>query len=74
MIEIDLNRLSYREYREFVAAGAAADEIALLCKVVVAWDFAGDPSDAASYDNLGMLDLLSVQQALRNAIGAVAGN
>jgi hypothetical protein len=74
-IVIDLNRLTYREYRDFLAAGAAADEIGLLAKVVVAWDFAGDPADPASYDQLGLLDLLAVQGALRGAIAeATAGN
>ena len=67
-VEIDLNRLTYREYREFLAAGKIAHEIGLLAKVVTAWDFDGDPTDPASYDALGMLDLLNVQAALRRAI------
>ena len=75
MVSIDLNRLTYREYREFLAAGENADEIGLLAKVVTAWDFAGDPADPASYEALGMLDLLVVQAALRTAIAeASAGN
>ena len=74
-VMIDLNRLTYREYREFLDAGDSADEIDLLAKVVTAWDFDGDPTDPASYDALGMLDLLAVQAALRQAIaGASAGN
>lgn len=74
-ITIDLNRLTYREYRQFIEAGTQADEIAVLAKVVTAWPYAGDPSDPASYDQLGMLDLLAVQKALRHAIQeATSGN
>jgi hypothetical protein len=74
-IEIDLNRLSYKAYREFLAAGAAGDEIELLCQVVAAWPYPGDPQDRASYDDLGLLDWLALQQALRQAIQqATAGN
>jgi hypothetical protein len=74
-IEIDLNRLSYKAYREFLAAGAQGDEIGLLCQVVVRWPFPGEPQDRASYDRLGVLDVIAVQQALRQAItAAAAGN
>lgn len=76
-IEIDLNRLSFGAYRAYLAQGDEADDIALLCQVVVAWDLPGDPADPASYDALGMLDLLRVQKALRAEISALndaAGN
>lgn len=74
-ITIDLNRLSYKAYREFLAAGSAGDEVGLLCQVVTAWPFAGDPTQRASYDDLGLLDWLSLQQALRHTIQqATAGN
>jgi hypothetical protein len=72
-IVIDLNRLTYREYRQYIEAGAAGDEIAILCKVVVAWEFEGDPADSTSYDDLGILDLLKVQAALREAIAEATG-
>lgn len=72
-ITIDLNRLTYREYRDFIEG--RIDEMSLLTKVVVTWPFAGSPSDPASYETLGMLDLLAVQKALRQAIQEVtAGN
>ena len=72
-IVIDLNRLTYREYRQFLAG--ELDEIALLAKVVTRWDFVGDPGEIASYDALGMLDWLAVQTALREAIQEItAGN
>lgn len=72
-INIDLNRLTYREYRDFIEG--RTDEMTLLTKVVVAWPFAGSPSDPASYETLGMLDLLAVQKALRQAIQEVtSGN
>lgn len=74
-IIIDLNRLTYRDYCAYLDAGEAGDEIGLLMKVVTAWDLPGDPSERESYDNLGMLDLLRVQKALRQAIAAAtAGN
>lgn len=72
-IGVDLNRLTYREYRDYL--DGKLDEIAVLAKVVTAWPFAGNPSDLAAYDALGMLDLLAVQKALRAAIqAATSGN
>lgn len=70
-IKIDLNRLSYKAYRDFIAAGPAADELGLLAQVVVAWPFPSDPGERASYESLGLLDYLAVQAALRAAIGAL---
>jgi hypothetical protein len=69
-VTIDLNRLTYRDYRDYLEG--RLDEIALLAKVVVRWPFAGNPSEVASYDALGMLDLLAVQKALRLAIQEAA--
>lgn len=69
-VTIDLNRLSYRDYRDYLEG--RLDEIAVLAKVVVRWPFAGNPSETASYDALGMLDLLAVQKALRLAIQEAA--
>ena len=74
MIAIDLNRLSYKDWRDFVEAGADADEISILTRVVTAWDYPGDPADPASYDALGMLDMLTVQAALRSAITDATGS
>ncbi|HLA43038.1 MAG TPA: hypothetical protein VJZ27_06360 [Aggregatilineales bacterium] len=73
-IIIDLNRLSYREYRAFVDAGADADELDILTKVIIAWSFSGDPSERDSYESLGMLDLLAVQKSLRIAITEATTN
>jgi hypothetical protein len=70
-IEIDLNRLSYKDYRAFVEAGPAADELGLLCQVVRAWPFAGDPGQRASYEALGLADFMRVQTALQKAIRAL---
>jgi|GEM_PF-6108717 len=66
MVNIDINRLTYGDYRAFQAG--ELDEIDVLTRVVTTWDFAGDPSDRVSYDALGMVDLLVIQQALRHAI------
>lgn len=72
-IHIDLNRLTYGEYRQFLAG--EIDEITLLTKVVAGWPFGGDPGAAASYDALGLVDWLHVQAALRESIQAItAGN
>jgi len=73
-ITIDLNRLTYRAWRDFIEAGEDADEIAMLTRVVTAWDLPGDPSDPASYEQLGMLDMLAVQGALRQAIAEANGS
>lgn len=69
-IDIDLNRLRYQDYRRFLDAATPGDEIALLATVVRAWDFPGDPSDPASYGQLGLLDLLAVQRAVQQALRA----
>lgn len=74
-IQIDLNRLSFAQYLAFLEAGEAADDFEILSKVVVAWPLPADPSDPASYPALGMLDLLAVQAAFREAVqGATSGN
>jgi hypothetical protein len=73
-VVIDLNRLTYRAWRDFVDAGDEADEIEMLTRVVAEWDLPGDPSDPASYDALGMIDMLTVQQALRSAIAEATGS
>jgi len=71
MVNIDLNRLTYRDYRSYLENGG--DAIPLLTKVVTAWGYPGDPQDPASYENLGLLDLLRVQAALREAIQNALG-
>lgn len=74
-IKIDLNRLSYGAYMAYLKGEYGHDLPNLLAQVVVAWPFETDPSIPASYNGLGLLDLLAVQAALRDAIGeAVGGN
>lgn len=70
-IIIDLNRLSYEDYRDWIAEEDDADPIALLVKVVVEWDLPGEPSDPKSYLKMGMVDFLRVQRVLRNMIDGV---
>ncbi len=65
-IIIDLNRLRLRDYNAFVAGDA--DVIGILAQVVVAWPYPGSPDDPQSYADLGLLDLITVQRALRAAI------
>ena len=65
-LTIDLNRLTYREYQAYLAGDR--DEIDMLTTVVTAWQFEGNPSERTSYDALGIVDLIAVQQALREAI------
>ncbi len=65
---IDLNRLSYGQYQAFVSGDTAGDLIPLLATVVTTWPHPGDPSDPASYADLGMLDMLALAEALRAAI------
>lgn len=69
MVSIDLNRLTYGDYQAFLAGDL--DEIEVLRRVIVAWDFAGDPAERESYTQLGLLDLLHVQRQLRSAIEAL---
>lgn len=74
MISIDLNRLTYAEFRELMqTSDNEGDTIALLTRVVTAWEFEGDPADPASYESLGLLDLLAIQKALRGAIAEALG-
>jgi hypothetical protein len=74
-VTFDFNRLSYRDYRHLSATSSAEDTFRLLALTVSAWDLEADPHDPASYEALGLVDLLAVVGQLRQALqGLMAGN
>ena len=79
-IEIDLNRITRREFRGYIntllAANENTDEADLLTgelieKVVTSWPF-DNPITQDGYMDLGLQDSKSVDEALKAALGFVA--
>ena len=79
-IEIDLNRITRREFRGYIntllAANENTDEADLLTgelieKLVISWPF-DNPITQDGYMDLGLQDSKSVDEALKTALGFVA--
>ena len=79
-IEIDLNRITRREFRGYVNALLAVDELTdgadlltgeLIEKVIISWPY-DNPITQDGYMDLGLQDSKSVDEALKDALGFVA--
>lgn len=60
-----------RDMREFTKASQEGDLLktfGMLAKVIKEWEFAGDPSDPASYDELSLDDWVKLTGQVREAI------
>lgn len=71
LIVVDMRGWRMKDYRHFMKATQESDfgsMFDILAKVVKSWPFDGDPTDPASYDELGMEDWLAVTKAVGGAM------
>ena len=80
VIDIDLNRITRRQFRGYVNALLAVDETTdeadlltgeIIERVVISWPYE-QPISQDGYMDLGLQDSKNVDEALRDALGFVA--
>jgi hypothetical protein len=79
-IEIDLNRVTRREFRGYINSLLAVDELTdeadlltgeIISKVIISWPYE-QPITQDGYMDLGLQDSKDVDVALKEALGFVA--
>ena len=61
----DVKMKDFRAYWKAVAKGDWQGQDAFFAKVVKAWPYEGDPSDAEAYGELSVQEYLEVQQTIK---------
>lgn len=70
----DVKMKDFRAYWKAVAKGDWQGQDAFFAKVVKAWVFEGDPSDANSYSELELEEYMLTQQKIKSASASITQN